>query len=174
MDLAGSRDVEGQDDSRKLIHGLVQVASVLIAAVGVSMIVLAELNLQVEEFNTLSLHWSILGVDAGLVIAFLGLNLDLYHARHGVTSRVLVNIATLVPSALIGFSTHQWGRVLELIVLACVGAVLGWFISRRIVHRHKIEGDGLLSAVVRTTLSGMLVWFAALAYTVLPKVEVVP
>ena len=164
--------VVGKHDSRKLIQGLVQVVSVLITAVGVSMVILSQLNLQVETFSTLSPRWSILGVDAGLVVAFLGLNLDLHQARHGVTSRVLVSAGTLVASALIGLSTNQWHRTLELVVLACVGVVWGWFVSRRIATRHGVAGDGLLSAVVRSTLSGVLVWFATLVYIVLPKVGV--
>lgn len=168
MNLARSNEVRYSYDWKKLLRVLIPITSVVVTAVSAFVIVLAELDLQTDASSP---YWSILGVNVGLVLAFFGLNWDVYSdARRDVISMVAINIGALVPSTLTGLSTHQWGRVLGLQGLACVGFTWGWSLSRSVTRRYGIERSNLLS-VVRTMFSMMLVVCATFVYILLHIVE---
>lgn len=164
-------NVKQRRDGGGWVQGLTHIASVVVTAVSSFVVVLAGLHLKVGQIEL----WSIIGVDVGVTLAFLGLNLDTYSAsRRDVIPVALVNIAVLTPSTLTGFSTHQWSRALKMIGLACVGCVGGWGLSRWIVRQSgSEEKDQLLPlAIVRLALSGMLVILTMLAYILLPMLEI--
>lgn len=162
-----------QQHRKRWSQRLTYMTSILVTAVSSFLVVFAELNLEMEEIDMLSPFWSIIGVSLGIALVFLGLNIDTYSvSRRDIIPMIIFNLAILIPGILLGFTSHQWGRALSVMGLACVGGVGGWSLSQLIIQQSWYEGkEKIPLAIARQALSGMITLLTMVLYIMLPLLE---
>jgi hypothetical protein len=148
---------------------LLPVAGGVLAALASALLIACDVRLRLPDASR---FWNTAGVILGLLLAFLGLNVDVYSAsRRDLFSMLAINFAVLLPATLIGLTTGQGGRVGGLLGLAGAGIALGWSISRELTRRCGLE-RGELTSLLRTVVAEAFVISATIAHVLLPLTRI--